>query len=168
MLRASEAPFAPDIVRCSESWTTVDAGSVHRTVRERSLGRRRLVVPRAITRKKTSVAWTSSREITPQKTNRHTPRARFVGGWGFRRHLLSRCSVRAEIQDGEIQRAADMWSLRKRSEGWTDGRLQQLYMSTGREKANRGTHETETRRDDNWRNQLTYTIKERNSCNYVD
>ena len=28
MLRASEAPFAPDIVRCSKSWTTVDAGKV--------------------------------------------------------------------------------------------------------------------------------------------
>ena len=25
MPRASEAPFAPDIVRCSKSWTTVDA-----------------------------------------------------------------------------------------------------------------------------------------------
>jgi hypothetical protein len=25
MLRASEAPFAPDIVHCLKSWTTVDA-----------------------------------------------------------------------------------------------------------------------------------------------
>ena len=26
-------------------------------------------------------------------------------------HLLSRCSVRAEVRDGENQRAAEMWSL---------------------------------------------------------
>jgi hypothetical protein len=53
MPRASEAPFAPDIVRCSKSWTTVDVGRCspcspmngHREedallFRERSLGRR--------------------------------------------------------------------------------------------------------------------------------
>ena len=51
MPRASEAPFAPDIVRCSKSWTIVDAGrcsqcsptSDHQEedrFRERSLGRR--------------------------------------------------------------------------------------------------------------------------------
>ena len=55
MPRASEAPFAPDIVRCSKSCTTVDAGRCsqcsptngHREedtllLRERSPGRRRL------------------------------------------------------------------------------------------------------------------------------
>ena len=52
---ASEAPFAPDIVRCSKSWTTVDAGTCSQysptnghweedtlLFHERSLGRRRL------------------------------------------------------------------------------------------------------------------------------
>jgi len=55
MPRASEAPFAPDIVCCSKSWTTVDAGRCsqcsptndHREedtllFSERSPGRRRL------------------------------------------------------------------------------------------------------------------------------
>ena len=55
MPRASEAPFVPDIVRCSKSWTTVDAEKCsqcsptngHREedtllFRERSQGRRRL------------------------------------------------------------------------------------------------------------------------------
>ena len=117
MPRASEAPFALDIVRCSKSWTTVDAGrcsqcsptnghqeedsfaSNHQEedgFRERSPERRRRM---------------SSHGIAPQKPNRRTPRARFVGGRGFRRHPLSRCSVRAEVRDGESQRAAEMWSL---------------------------------------------------------
>jgi hypothetical protein len=78
---------------------------------EQSPRRSHLAIPRAITRKKTSAAWMSSREITPQIPNRRTPRARFVGGRGFRRHLLSRCSVRAEIRDGKNQRVADMCSL---------------------------------------------------------
>ena len=60
MPRASEAPFAPDIVRCSKSWTTVDAGRCSQCsptnghqeedtllFRERSLGRRRLRCGRA-------------------------------------------------------------------------------------------------------------------------
>ena len=51
------------------------------------------------------------RGIALQKPNRRTPRARFAGGRGFRRHLLSRCSVRAEVRDGENQRAGEMWSL---------------------------------------------------------
>ena len=41
--------------------------------------------------------------IAPQKPNRRTPRARFSGGRGFRRHLLSRYSVRAEDLDGEAR-----------------------------------------------------------------
>ena len=39
--------------------------------------------------------------IALQKPNRHAPRARFSGGRGFRRHLLSRYSVRVEERDGE-------------------------------------------------------------------
>ena len=93
MPRASEAPFAlVGIVRCSKSWTTVDAGrcsqcsptngdqkvdsfvSDHQEedeFREQSPERRRR---------------TSSHGIAPQKPNRRPPRARFVGGRGFRRH----------------------------------------------------------------------------------
>ena len=111
MPRISEAPFAlVDIVRCSKSWTTVDVercsqcsptnGSPgrRRLAGKQSPGRRR--VPRAITtRKKTYVdeqSW-----IAPQKPNRHAPRARFSRGRGFRRHLLSRYSMCAEVRDGE-------------------------------------------------------------------
>ena len=61
MPRASEAPFAPDIVRCLKSWTTVDAGRCSQCsptnghpeedtllFRERSPGRRRLLRGRAV------------------------------------------------------------------------------------------------------------------------
>ena len=61
MPRASEAPFAPDIVRCSKSWTTVDAGRCSQCsptnghqeedtllFRERSPERRRLRRGRAV------------------------------------------------------------------------------------------------------------------------
>ena len=108
MPRASEAPFAlVDIVRCPKSWTTVDAGrcsqcgpmNSHREedgFHERSPGRRRR---------------TSGRGIAPQKPNRCTPRARFVGGRGFRRHLLSRYSVCADVQDGETRRLWKCGSL---------------------------------------------------------
>ena len=111
--------------------------------RERSLGRRRR---------------TSSHGIAPQKPNRRTPHTRFVGGRGFLRHLLSRCSVLAEVRDGESQRTAEMWSLESEEE----------ELATGREKASGGTQEMETQRDGNWRNQLASTIKERNSHNYMD
>ena len=66
-------------------------------------------------------AWTSSRGIAPQKPNHRTPRARFVGGRGFWRHLLSRCSLRVDIRDGEYRGAAELWSLGGGSEG--KGRL---------------------------------------------
>ena len=54
MPRASEAPFAlVDIVRCSKSWTTVDAGRCSQySPMNGSPGRRRLDVPQAITEKK--------------------------------------------------------------------------------------------------------------------
>ena len=101
MPRASEAPFTlVDIVRYSKSWTTVDAGRCSQCSPANGSPRRRRV-PRAITRKKTSSARrrcrTSSRGIAPQKPNRRTPRARFVGGRGFWTHLLSRFSVRAVL-----------------------------------------------------------------------
>ena len=54
-----------DHSRCSKVFTIQS--------HERSLGRRHLVVPRAITRKKTSVTWMSSQGIAPQKPNRRTP-----------------------------------------------------------------------------------------------
>ena len=58
-------------------------------------------VPQAISRKKTYMDEQS--RIAPQKPNRRTPRARFSGGRGFRRHLLSRYSVRAEVRDEEAR-----------------------------------------------------------------
>ena len=103
MPRASEAPFAlVDIVRCSKSWTTVDAKRCSQRsptndhqkedeFRDRSPERRR---------------WTNSRGIALQKPNRRTPRARFAGGRGFQRHLLFRSSVHA----------AEMWSLGSKAE----------------------------------------------------
>jgi hypothetical protein len=61
MPRPSEAPFKPDIVRCSKSWTIVDAGRCSQCsptnshqeedallFRERSPGRRRLRRGRAV------------------------------------------------------------------------------------------------------------------------
>ena len=53
--RASEAPFAiVDIVRCSKSRTTVDAGRCSQcSPTNGSPGRRRLTIPQAITGKKT-------------------------------------------------------------------------------------------------------------------
>ena len=69
--------------------------------RERSPGRRRR---------------TSGRGIAPQKPNRRTLRARFADERGFRRHLLYRYSVRAEVRDRESQRAAEMSSLRSEGE----------------------------------------------------
>jgi hypothetical protein len=100
--RASEAPFAPDIGCCSKSWTTVDAGRAEEV---------RRAVPWTVTRKKTSAAWTSSRGVVLQKPNRRTPHARFAGGRGFWRHLLSRCSMRAEVRGGENQWTTKMWYL---------------------------------------------------------
>ena len=107
MPRASDAPFTPDILRCSKSWTTVDAGrcsqcsptnSHHEEdgFRGRSLGRRHR---------------TSNRGIAPQKPNRRTLRARFADERGFRRHLLSRYSVRAELWDGEVRKLLICGSL---------------------------------------------------------
>ena len=74
----------------------------------------------AITTRKKAYVDEQSR-IAPQKPNRRTPRARFADGRGFRRHLLSRCSVRAEVRDEKSQRAAEMWSLGSEGEiGLTD------------------------------------------------
>ena len=55
---------------------------------------------------------TSSRGIAQQKPNRRIPRARFAGGRGFQKHLLSRYSVRAEVRDGEARRLLICGSLR--------------------------------------------------------
>ena len=122
MPRASEAPFTlVYIVRCSKSWTAVDAGRCSQCsptnghqeedallFRKQSPGRRR--VPRAITRKKTYVdeqSW-----IAAQKPNRRSSRARFSGGRGFQRHLLFSDSVRAEVRDEEVRRLLICGSLR--------------------------------------------------------
>ena len=66
------------------------------------------------------------------KPNRRSPRAGFLGGRGFRRHLLSRYSMRAEVRDGERQSATEMWSLG--SEG-RERRLTEdfLFYACGRE-----------------------------------
>ena len=45
----------------------------------------------------------------PKNLIRRTPRARFAGGRGFLRHLLSRFSVHAEVWDGE---ARGFWIVR--------------------------------------------------------
>ena len=147
MPRASEAPFAPDIVRCLKSWTTVNAGRCSQCsptnghqeedgFHERSPGRRRR---------------TSSRGIAPQKPNRRTPRARFVGGRGLQRHLLSRYSVRAEVRDGEARRLLKCGFSRERlwrTEIWTDGGLR-IYGCDCKEERQRrilGDGETEAER----------------------
>ena len=117
MPRESEAPFAlVDIVRCSKSRTTVDAGrcsqcsptngSPGRTGRRRDLD--------------------EQSRIAPQKPNHRAPRARFSGGRGFRRHLLSRYFVRAEVRDGEARRLLRCGFSRewlRKTEIWTDGGL---------------------------------------------
>ena len=111
MPRASEAPFAlVDIVRCSKSRTTVDAGRCSQcSPTNRSPGRRRLDIPQTITGKKMYVNEQS--RIAPQKPNRRAPRARFSSGRGFWRHLLSRYSVRVEVRDGETRRLRKCGSL---------------------------------------------------------
>ena len=85
--------------------------------RKQSPGRRR--VPRAITTRKKTYVDEQSR-IAPQEPNRLSPHARFSGGQGFQRHLLSRYSVRAEVRDGkarELPRCGfSRERLRKRSE----------------------------------------------------
>ena len=127
MPRASEAPFTlVNIVRCAKSCTAIDGGRCSQCsptnghqeedallFRKQSPERRR--VPRAIIARKKTYVDEQSR-IAPQKPNRRSFRARFSGGRGFWRHLLSRYSVRAEVRDGESQRAAEMWSLRSEVE----------------------------------------------------
>ena len=98
---------------------------------------------------------TSSRGIAHQKLNRRTPRARFAGGRGFQRHHLSRYSVRAEVRDGESQRAAEMWSLG--SEGKIELTDDFYFYACGGE----GESRPRNSGDGNWRNQLASTIKER-------
>ena len=70
MPRASEAPFALDIVRCSKSRTTVDAGRCSQcSSTNGSPGRRRLDVPGTRRIQERSLAerrWTSSRGSLPK------------------------------------------------------------------------------------------------------
>ena len=73
--------------------------------------------------------------IAPEKPNRRAPRARFSRGRGFRRHLLSRYSVRAEIRDGEdrgLLRCGFSWERLRKTEIWTDGGLR-IYGCNGKE-----------------------------------
>ena len=109
--------------------------------RRQSPGRRR--DPRAITTRKKAYVDEKS-WIAPQKTNRRTPRARFSGGRGFRRHLLSRYSVRAEVRDGEARELLNCGFSRKRlwkTEIWTDGGLR--YMgATEKERGSGKSQET--------------------------
>ena len=71
--------------------------------------------------------------IAPQKPNHRSPRAGFSGGRGFRRHLLSCDSVRAEVWDGEVKRLLICGSLGSVMEDgvWTDGR-QDIWLLTGK------------------------------------
>jgi hypothetical protein len=102
----------------------------------------RRAVARTITRKKTSAAWTSSHGVAPQKPNRHTPRARFTGRRGFQRHLLSRCSMRAEVRDGKNQRATKMWHLSEASQ-MTDVIRALILTISGKRTDEGGDQETE-------------------------
>ena len=91
--------------------------------RSQSPGRRR--VPRAITIRKKMFVDEQPR-IALQKPNRRSPRARFSGGRGFRRHLLSRYSVRAEVRNGEaigLLRCGFSQERLRKTEIWTDGGL---------------------------------------------
>ena len=140
MPRASESPFTLDIVRCSKSWTTVDVGRCSQCCPTNgSPGRRRIDVPgrRRIQERSSGKKMDEQSWIAPQKSNRRSPRAGFSDGRGFRRHLLSRYFVRAEVRDGESQRAAEMWSLGSEERGKkTDGGLSVLCLrSGGREQA---------------------------------
>ena len=85
--------------------------------------------------------------IAPQKPNRRTPRARFSSEREFRRHLLSRSSVCAEVRDRETRRLLRCGFSRERlrkTEIWTDGGLG--YMgATGRERGSEESQETDNR-----------------------
>ena len=168
MPRASEAPFAlVDIVRCLKSRTTVDAGRCSQcSPTNGSPGRRHLDVPQAITKKKMCVdkqSW-----IAPQKPHHHAPYARFSGGRGFRRHLLSRYSVRAEVRDGETRRLRKCGSLGSGC-GRTFFRFtEDSDIWTGRREAAENPRRRRDRRDSNGRNQFASTIKGSNSHCYVD
>jgi hypothetical protein len=96
----------------------------------------RRAVPRTITRKKTLATWTSSRGVAPQKPNHRTPLARFTGGQGFRRHLLSWCSVHIEVWDGENQRATEMWYLSEANQ-MTEG-IRVLILSISGKRTDQG------------------------------
>ena len=127
MPRASEAPFAlVDIVRCSKSWITVDAGRCSQcSPTNGSPGRRR--VPRG------RRCRTSSRGIAPRKPNRRTPYARFVGGQGFRTYSpAAPCTQR--YGTGKAKRLLRYGLSRKRSgrSGLTEDC--RFMVATGREK----------------------------------
>ena len=102
------------------------------------------------TRKKTYVDEQS--RIAPQKPNRRTPRARFLGGRGFWRHLLSRYSVRAEVRDEDdrgLRRCGfSRERLRKTGSGLTEDCG---YMATTGEgdEGSAESQETGSRRDSN-------------------
>ena len=150
MPRASKAPFAlVDIVRCLKLWTTVDAGRCSQcSPTNGSPGRRRLDVPQAITRKGKKTYVDEQLRIAPQKPNRRTPRARFSGGRGFRRHLLSRYSVHAEVRDGKDRGLRRYGFSRERLWKMGSGLTEDYgYMAaTGRKKGSGESQKTEKRK----------------------
>ena len=89
--------------------------------------------------------------IAPQKPNRRAPHARFSSGRGFRRHLLSRCSMRAKVRDGEARMLLRCGFSRKRLRKtviWIDGGLR-IYGCDGKRERQRrilGDRETEAER----------------------
>ena len=103
--------------------------------------------PRAITTMKKTYMDEQSR-IAPQKPNRRTPHASFSSGRGFRRQLLSRCSVRVEVRDGEARRLLRCGFSRERlpkTQIWTDRGFGYMGV-TGRERGSGESQETENRK----------------------
>ena len=91
--------------------------------------------------------------IAPQKPNRRTPRARFSSRRGFRRHLISRCSVRAEVRDGEdrrLLRCGFVLGVVTEDGIWTDGVLQIYDCDGKRERGSGESLETEKRKRKGW------------------
>ena len=167
MPRASDAPFTPDIVRCSKSWTTVDAGKCSQCsptnghqeedtllFHERSLGRSRLgrAVVESLPKNLIAahpVQGSQANEGSGGTCSPATPYEQRYGTGKAKGRL--RCGL-SEAKEGE-----------------KEGLRTFCFMpAAGRERASGGIQESETRRDGNWCNQLASTIKERNSHNYVD
>ena len=120
MPKASEAPFAlVDIVRCSKSWTTVDAGQCSQcSPTNGSPRRRRLAVPQAIGFRERSPpgrrrTWTSSRGSLPKNLIAAHPVQGSLAdeGFGGTCSPAAPCAQSRRVTGRESQRAAEMLFL---------------------------------------------------------